>query len=79
MTQHELSVGARVRADIDVGGVIRPFVPAGRGGRVEALVDGGYLVRFDACHRSMGVHADEIASADESAASEIATADAARR
>lgn len=63
MAEREMRVGDRVRATIELGGIVRPFVPAGQPGRVDAVVDGGYLVRFDACHRSMGVHADEIARA----------------
>ncbi|WP_144722088.1 hypothetical protein [Agrococcus jejuensis] len=62
MAQHDLSIGARVRTTIDLGGIIRPFIQAGEPGRIEALVaEGGYVVRFDAYDRPVGVHADEIA------------------
>ena len=62
MAERTLTVGARVRTTIDVGGIIRPFVQAGEPGVVEALLDeGGYVVRFAAHDLSMGVHADEIA------------------
>ncbi|SDH60412.1 hypothetical protein [Agrococcus jejuensis] len=68
MATHDLSIGARVRSTIDLGGIVRPFIQAGEPGRIEALDDeGGYVVRFDACHRSMGVHADEVARAEEPA------------
>lgn len=65
MAQQQLSVGTRVRTTIDLGGIIRPFVRVGEPGRIEAIAaEGGYVVRFDAYDRSMGVHADEVARAE---------------
>lgn len=68
LSDANLTIGTRVRSTMDIGGIIRPFVPRDAVGVVDAVLQPtGHLVRFDADDRPVAVHDDEIAADAEAA------------